>query len=210
MSVDGTFRDVGEVEMGVQGVDEAETDGVGTGRWLIGSMHALAELVENAMRLSRVWVDSGIREAQLGDALGHGGEGSRNGSSSERLLGGLGLQGFPSPVETVSGGIGEEHLDPGVDGDLVESAGQLVCLAPACPMIEGFGVVAVSLCRACSIGNSESKAVPIVDAIAGRRWTSFQGRGCGYCVLKWSRREESVRCCRRDASSAMTFLSPAR
>ena len=194
----------------MQGVDEAEADGVGTGWWLIGPMHALAELVENAMRLSRVWVDSGIREAQLGDALGHGGEGSRNGSSSERLFGGLGLQRFPSPKDSVAGSVGEEHLDPGLDGDIVESAGQLVSLAPLGPMVEGLGVVAVSLFRACSIGNSKSKAAPIVDAMLGRRWTSFQGRGCGCCELKWSRREESVRCCRRDASSAMTLLSSAR
>ena len=84
--VDGAFRGVVEIKVGVQSVDEAETDGAGTGWRLIGSMHALAELVENAMRLSRVWVDLGIREAQLGDALGHGGEGSRNGSSSERAF----------------------------------------------------------------------------------------------------------------------------
>ena len=102
MCVDGAFRGMVEIKVGVQSGDEAETDGVGTGWRLIGSMHALAELVEKAMRLSRVWVDSGIREAQLGDALGHGGEGSRNGSSSERLFGGLGLQGFPSPKDSVA------------------------------------------------------------------------------------------------------------
>ena len=194
----------------MQGVDEVEADGVGTGWRIIGWLHALAELVEKAMRLSRVWVDSGIQEAQLGDALGHGGEGSRNGSSSERLFGGLRLQGFPSPKDSVAGGMGEEHLDSGVDWDVVESAGQLVSCAPVCPMVEGLGAVAVSLFRACSISNSESKAAPIVDAMAARRWTSFQGQGCGHCELKWSRREESVRCCRRDASSAMTLLSPAR
>ena len=166
-----------EIEVVVQGGDEAETDGAGTGWWLIGLLHALAELVEKAMRLSRVWVDLGIQEAQLGDALGHGGEGSRNGSSSERLFGGLRLQGFPSPKDSVACGMGEEHLDSGVDGDVVESAGQLVSRAPVCPMVEGLGAVTVSLFRACSIGNAESKAAPIVDAMSGRRWTSFQGRG---------------------------------
>ena len=170
--VDGAFRGVVEIKVGVQGVDEAETDGVGTGWRLIGSMHALAELVENAMRLSRVWVDSGIREAQLGDALGHGGEGSRNGSSSERLFGGLGLQGFRSSKDPVAGSAGKEHLGSGVDGDIVESAGQLVSLAPVCPMVKGLGAVPVCLFRACSISNSESKAAPIVDTMAGRRWTS--------------------------------------
>ena len=178
--VDGAFRGVVEIKVGVQGVDEAKTDGVGPGWGLIGAVHAKAELVENAMRLSRVWVESGIREAQLGDALGHGGEGSRNCSSSQRLFGGLGLQGLPAPKESVAGGVGEEDLHSGVDGHLTESAGQLVCLAPLRPMVEGLGVVAVSLCRACSIGNSESKAAPIVDAISGRSWTSFQGRGCGH------------------------------
>ena len=84
--VDGALKGVVEIKVGVQGVDEAETDGVGTGWWLIGAVHALAELVENAMRLSRVWVDSGIREAQLGDALGHGGEGSRNGSRDRKSV----------------------------------------------------------------------------------------------------------------------------
>ena len=71
--------------------------------------------------------------------------------------------------------MGEEHLDSGVDGDVVESAGQLVSLAPVCPMVKGLGAVPVSLFRVCSIGNSESKAAPTVDAMLGQRWTSFQG-----------------------------------
>ena len=103
------------------------------------------------------------------------------------------MQGFPSPKESVTGGVGKKHLDPGVDGDIVESAGQLVSLAPGCPMVKGFGAVPVSLFRACSIGNSESKAAPTVDAMSGRRWTSFQGRGCRHCELKWSREERGVR-----------------
>ena len=85
--VDGAFRGVVEIKVGVQGVDEVETDGAGTGWRLIGSVHAMAELVENAMRLSRVWVDSGIREAQLGDALGHGGDGTRTVPARTGLLG---------------------------------------------------------------------------------------------------------------------------
>ena len=53
---DGALRGVVEIKVGVQGVDEAETDWVGTGWWLIGAVHALAEPVENAMRLSRILI----------------------------------------------------------------------------------------------------------------------------------------------------------
>ena len=147
-------------------------------------MHSFDELIVNLMRLPRVWVDSGIREAQLGDALGHGGDGTRNGTSSDGLVGGSGREALPAAVEAISGGIGKKDLDTSVDRYPREGAGQVEVRAPGFPMLEGLGVVAVSLLRACSIGNAESKAVPMVDVRALRGWSSFQGRGCGYWELK--------------------------
>ena len=67
------------------------------------------------MRLPRVWVDSGIREAQLGDALGHCGDGTRNGTSSDGLVGGSGREALPAAVEAIPGGIGKKDLDTSVD-----------------------------------------------------------------------------------------------
>ena len=67
-------------------------------------MHSFDELIVNLMRLPRVWVDSGIREAQLGDALGHGGDGTRNGTSSDGLVGGSGREALPAAVEAIPGG----------------------------------------------------------------------------------------------------------
>ena len=142
-------------------------------------MHSFDKLIVNLMRLPRVWVDSGIREAQLGDALGHGGEGTRNGTSSDGLVGGSGREALPAAVEAIPGSIGKKDLDTSVDRYPREGAGQVKVRAPGFPMLEGLGVVAVSLLRACSIGNAESKAVPMVDVRALRGWSSFQGQGCG-------------------------------
>ena len=82
------------------------------------------------------------------------------------------------------GSVGEKDLDASVDRHPREGAGKVKVGAPSCPMLEGIGVVAVSLLRACSIGNAKSKAAPIVDVRALRGWSSFQGQGCGYWELK--------------------------
>ena len=147
-------------------------------------MHSFDKLIVNLMRLPRVWVDSGIREAQLGDALGHGGAGTRNGTSLDGLVGGSGREALPAAVEAIPGSVGKKDLDASVDRHPREGAGKVEVRAPSFPMLEGLGVVAVSLLRACSIGNAESKAVPMVDVSALRGWSSFQGRGCGYWELK--------------------------
>ena len=147
-------------------------------------MHAFDKLIENLMRLSRVWVDSGIRETQLGDALGHGGDGTRNSTSSDGLVGGSSVKAFPAAAEAVPGSVGKEDLDTSVDWHPREGAGNVEVGAPSFPMLEGLGVVAVSLLRACSIGNAESKAILMVDVRALRGRSSFQGQGCGHWELK--------------------------
>ena len=93
-------------------------------------MHSFDELIVNLMRLPRVRVDSGIREAQLGDALGHGREGTRNGTSSDGLVGGSGREALPAAVEAIPGGIGKKDLDTSVDRYPREGAGQVKVRAP--------------------------------------------------------------------------------
>ena len=54
----------------------------------------------------------------------------------------------------------------------------------------------------------EAKAEISLETTSGGNVSIFQGVGCGYFCWKRARKATSVRCWRREASSAMPFSSP--
>ena len=120
---------------------------------------------------------------QVGDAQGHGREGTKNGASSQRLFGG-GVVGPPTSIEAVPVGAGQQELAAGVSRELMEGAivGEAVVGAPGAPMLEDGGGVAVSFASSCATGKVDDSVNSIAEISEGRGRRSFQGRGWGRSV----------------------------
>ena len=91
-----------------------------------------------------------------------------------------------------------------------EGIGDANFLAEQGPAPEVSGLGSPVLGGGGSAGASKSNAEISEEAISDGRACSAQGLSCGQDWLKWARKRESVRCCRREASSAMTLASPGR
>ena len=71
------------------------------------------------------WVDSGIRDTHVGEALGHGCEGTSDCRRSDRDVTGETGEGLPAAIVAVAGAIGEKDLEPCPKRDIREGAGDL-------------------------------------------------------------------------------------
>ena len=145
---------------------------------------------------------AGIRLVQVGDALAHCQWGLIHCVSSDRVRGG-------SRAE-VSGATDEQVADTDFLWHFTEGAGDSDPLAELCPASEVSGFGSSVFSGSGLAGASKSSAEVSEETISGGRVCSTQGLSCGWDWLKWERKRESVRCCRREAPSAMMLASPGR
>ena len=91
---------------------------------------------------------------------------------------------------------------------MTEGKGPTAFVAELGPVAED-GVFGAVISRGVGSGGSfESSTEISLEAVAGGRCNISQGCDCGYFCSKWERNASSVRCCRREASSAMMLASP--
>ena len=114
------------------------------------------------------------------------------------------------PRASVSGAMDEWVADTDVFWHFTEERGHTDFVTEASPVSEvgRFGPSVLS--GGGSAGASKSNAEISEEAVSGRSVCSTQGFSCGQHLSKWARKRESVRCCRREASSAMTLALPGR
>ena len=146
---------------------------------------------------------SGIWLTQVGDPLCHGTECRSHCVSSDRVLGAA----VAAVAESKDEEVGEASL---VVRDITEGRGDAEFFAEVAPEPEGAGSSAGGL-GSDGVGRESQRSIEVrLELVSGGRWSSFQGCCCGYRCSKWARKEESVRCWRREASSAMMLTSPGR
>jgi hypothetical protein len=171
-------------------------------RVAVVSFHGSVEISEYGMKLSCFWVDTRIWAVQVGEPLGHGGDSVTNCASSDRLT-------------LLSAFVASEVKHQEVAEDVfrkqgMEGAGLAFSCAEVSPDAEDLdgGVSAIGGCG-CG-GNTKRSAEISCEAFSCGSCSSCHGLGCGYSCWKWARNAQFVRCCRREASSAMTLASPGR
>ena len=153
------------------------------------------------MKLSALGLKSRIRETHVGDPLAHRQEGAANGISSDRLALAADLPVSDAKDEQV-GELG--FLRAQVLEGFIETFG----LGKLAPVSEDTPFLESVLGGRRSIDAVEAKAEISLETTAGGNVSIFQGVGCGYFCWKRARKATSVRCWRREASSAMPFSSP--
>jgi hypothetical protein len=182
--------------------DDSDVDRIGSRRWVIISFHGSVEISEYGMELSCFRVDSRIWAVQVGEPLGHGGDSVTNCASSDRLtlLAAL-LVSEAEDKEVAEDVFGKQGM---------EGAGLPFSCAEVSPDAEDL-VGGVSALGGCGCGGDTERSAEIsCEAFLCGSCSSRHGLGCGYSCWKWSRKAQFVRCCRREASSAMTLASPGR
>jgi hypothetical protein len=154
------------------------------------------------MELSCFRVDSRIWAVQVGEPLGHGGDSVTNCASSDRLT----LLSAFAVSESEDQEVAEDVFGKqGMEGD-----GLAFSCAEVSPDAEDL-VGGVSALGGCGCGGDTERSAEIsCEAFSCGSCSSRHGLGCGYSCWKWSRKAQFVRCCRREASSAMTLASPGR
>ncbi len=146
---------------------------------------------------------SGIWLTQVGDPLRHGTQCRSHCVSADRVVG--------EAVAAVVDGEDEEVGDSSFGiRDITEGWVGPDLLAEGAPVPEGPAPSLVGFAGDGCARELQSSIEVSVVLVSGGRWSSRQGVGCGYCCSKWARKRGSVRCCRREASSAMTLTSPGR
>ena len=146
---------------------------------------------------------SGIWLTQVGDPLCHGTECRSHCVSADRVVGAT----VAAVSESEDEEVGEASL---IVRDITEGRGDAELLAEVVPEPEGAGSRPGGL-GGDGVGRESQRNIEVSpELVSGGRCSSFQGRCCGYRCSKWARKEESVRCWRREASSAMMLTSPGR
>jgi hypothetical protein len=182
--------------------DDSDVDRVGSRRRVVVPFHGSVEISEYGMELSCSRVDSRIWAVQVGEPLGHGGDSVTNCARSDRLT--L-LAAF-----AVSEAEDEEVAEDVFGKQGMEGAGLPFACAEVSPDAEDL-VGGISALGGCGCGGDTERSAEIsCEALSCGSCSSCHGLGCGYSCWKWSRKAQFVRCCRREASSAMTLASPGR
>ena len=113
---------------------------------------------------------SGIWLTQVGDPLGHGAKGGTNGISADRVVG--------EAVPAVAEGEDEDVSKAAFGAhDITEAWLDLNAGGEGAPVAEGPGLSAVGLAGVGTERELQSSIEVSVVAVAGGRWSSFQGVG---------------------------------
>ena len=153
------------------------------------------------MKLSALGLKSRIRETHVGDPLAHRQEGAANSVSLDRLALAADLPVSDAEDKQV-GEFGFLRLQ------VLEAFIETFGLGECTPVGEGAAFLEAVLRGSRFIDVVEAKAEISLETTSGGNVSIFQGVGCGYFCWKRARKATSVRCWRREASSAMPFSSP--
>ena len=144
-----------------------------------------------------------VRLTQVGDPLSHGEKGLIHCVSADRVTGLAGL----TVSEAEDQEVAKARL---VVGQRTEGRMLSVVGAEGRPELEDLVGGSLSLGSGASVGNLERSSEIRCKLTAAGRWSSCQPLGCGYSCSKWEWKAVGVRCCRQEASSAMTLSGPGR
>ena len=140
---------------------------------------------------------SGIRFTQVGDPLPHRQKGLLHCISSDRSL--------LAVAESVDKQVADFVITV---GDITEGRGFPDTGTEVGPVDEGGRLGPAGLGSDTPGGHLERSAQISLEIVSCPRCSCRQGLGCGYTCSKWRRRALSVRCCRREVSSAIAFAGP--
>ena len=139
---------------------------------------------------------SGIEETQVGEPLVHRARLDRSRTGSTSL--GAAAHAEDEQVAELIFAI----------GDAAERCVMAKLCAEGGPSPEGGGGALASLLDRGLAGEVERSAEISSELCLGCRCKSFQGASCRWACSKWARKALSERCCRREASSAITLAGP--
>lgn len=145
---------------------------------------------------------AGIGVTQVGEPLADSVERARNDLNADRLV-------AATPTAADAEAKDEEVAQLVFLGGDVRQVGLVaVFKAEGCPEPPSASVRLLGFWDEGVTGDCKRSAEVSAEIISGRGVSRFQGVACGCACVMWEWKEESVRCCRREQSSAPVFWGP--